>query len=143
VETYETNGVFLFFITLHSIDDARMLEDELKKVYRGCRKEGTHEYLSFPLLRIMLHELHAKAIIDQVKAKILELINELHFTHTLRVGIFAASSVRQIRSGILVGFDETVVPCHGRENDTGKQCTCAYTTHSLLLCFRLPGAPAG
>jgi hypothetical protein len=142
-ETYERNGFFVFFVTLHSIDDARLLEDELKKVYRGCRKEGTHEYLSFPLLQGMMNELKAKAILDNVKAKIMELINKLHFAHTLRVGIFTASTVRQTRSGIAVTFKETVVPCHGREDDTGKRCTCTYTTHSLLLCFRLPGAPAG
>jgi hypothetical protein len=119
--TYETNGVFVFFVTLHSGDDARLLEATLKTVYRGCRRDGTQEYLSLPLLQAMMHELEAKAILDNIKAKILEIINELTFTHTLRVGIFTASSVRETRSGIAVAFDETVVPCHGRVKDQEYQ----------------------
>jgi hypothetical protein len=82
-DTYEHNGVFVFFVTLHSGDDARLLEAKLKTVYKACRREGKHEYLNLPLLREMLEELEAKAILDQVKAKILQPVANVSSVHSL------------------------------------------------------------
>jgi hypothetical protein len=119
--TYETNGVFIFAVSLCSIDDARLLEAKLRTIYKACRGEGTREYLSLPLLQEMMHELQAKAILDRVKAKIMELISKMTFIHSLHVGVYRASSIRETRSGIAVTFEETEVPCRGREDDREYQ----------------------
>jgi hypothetical protein len=119
--TYETNGVFVFALSLCSIDDARLLEAKLLTIYKACRREGTREYLSLPLLQEMMHELQAKAILDRVKAKIMELIDEMTFIHSLHVGVYRANSIRETRSGIAVGFEETEVACRGRIKDREHQ----------------------
>jgi hypothetical protein len=69
----------------------------------------------------MMHELQAKAILDRVKAQIMELISKMTFIHSLHVGVYRANSVRETRSGIAVGFEETEVPCRGREDDREYQ----------------------
>jgi hypothetical protein len=68
-----------------------------------------------------MNELKAKSILDNVKAKIIELINGMTFIHSLHVVIFTASTVRQTRSGIMVTFKQTEVPCRGRVNDREHQ----------------------
>jgi hypothetical protein len=115
--SYEHGGVFVFFVTLSSIDDARILETALKNEYGACRRDGKLEYLSFPLLQKMMKELKAKNILEKVKAKIMELISELTFIHSLHVGIFSANTITQTHNGIAVEFTESEVPCHGRLKD--------------------------
>jgi hypothetical protein len=122
-KTYEHSGVFVFFVTLSSIDDARLLETALKTEYAACRREGTNEYLDFSLLQRMMNELRANSILENVKAKILELINELTFTHSLHVGIFSARLVTQTENGIAVDFTETEVKCRGRVRDREYQAS--------------------
>jgi hypothetical protein len=120
-KTYEHNGVFCFFVTLSSIDDARLLETALKTEYGACRKAGTKEYLNLRLLQKMMKELKANSALENVKAKIMELINRLIFTHSLHVGIFSAKSIEQTDNGIAVDFTETEVPCRGREEGREHQ----------------------
>jgi hypothetical protein len=120
-ETYEHNGLFCFFVVLSSIDDARLLEAALRQEYKTCRKEGTREYLSFPRLQRLMNQLKAKNILDNVKARILQMINTMTFIHSLHVEVYTADTVCERRSGIEVTFTSTEVKCRGRVEDREHQ----------------------
>jgi hypothetical protein len=52
--------VFVFFVTLSSLDDAKLLEDTLKTEFRVFCREGTQEYLRLEFPREMFKGLQAQ-----------------------------------------------------------------------------------